>query len=245
MKLLLVDDEPLARSRLRQLLEDLGNPALTITGEAANGREAVQLASMTQPDVVLLDISMPDMNGIECARHLNRLPQPPAIIFTTAYDQYALQAFDLNAIDYLLKPIRLDRLQQALSKARPLAATSLAASARQLNSQRQHLAVHERDKVLLVPLDDVLYLRAELKYVTVKTREHEYLLEESLTQLEQEFAQTFVRIHRNCLVNRRAIAGFERHADEEGGNWVVVLNGLAEKLPISRRQQHVVRELTK
>lgn len=245
MKLLLVDDEPLARTRLRQLLEDLGNPALRITGEAANGREAVQLADTTQPDVVLLDISMPDMDGIECARHLNRLPHPPAIIFTTAYDQYALQAFELNAIDYLLKPIRLERLQQALAKARPPAPAGLAASARQLNSRRRHLAVHERDKVLLVSLEAVLYLRAELKYVTVKTQDHEYLLEESLTQLEQEFAQTFVRIHRNCLVNRKAIAGFERHADEEGGNWVVILHGLTERLPISRRQQHLVRDMGK
>lgn len=245
MKLLLVDDEPLARNRLRQLLDDLGNPELQVVAEAGTGREALQLAGVTRPDAVLLDISMPDMDGIECARHLNRLPQPPAIIFTTAYDQYALQAFELNAIDYLLKPIRLERLQQALAKARPLPPAALEASARQLERQRQHIAVHERGKIVLVPVDAILCLRAELKYVTLRTREHEYLLEESLTQLEQEFAHTFVRIHRNCLVNRHAIAGFERQAGEEGSNWVVVLNGVEEKLPISRRQQHIVREMGK
>lgn len=245
MKILLADDEALARQRLRQLLDDLGNPALQVVGEAGNGREAVELAARHGADIVLLDIRMPAMDGLECARHLSLLPQPPAIIFTTAYDEYALQAFDLNAIDYLLKPIKLERLQQALKKARPPASEPLQKLSGQLHAPRQNLAVHERGKIVLLPLGDILYLRAELKYITARTPEREYLLEESLTQLEDELAPQFVRIHRNCLVNRAAITGFERHDGEEGNGWVVLLNGLDEKLPISRRQQHIVKELGK
>jgi two-component system response regulator AlgR len=179
---------------------------------------------------------------MEAARHMAGMEQPPAIIFTTAFDAYAIKAFEVNAIDYLLKPIRLERLLVALGKTRaapPVTREALEAAA---NLPRRHLSVHERGKIHLVPIGEVLYLRAELKYVTVRTAEREYLVEESLTNLEEEFAELFVRIHRNCLVGRAAIAGFERNAEETESGWAVVIKATGEKLPVSRRQHHVVKQ---
>jgi two-component system response regulator AlgR len=170
------------------------------------------------------------------------MASPPAIIFTTAFDAYAIKAFEVNAIDYLLKPIRRERLIMALGKTRaapPVSRDALDAAA---NLPRRHLSVHERGKIHLVPLADVLYLRAELKYVTVRTAEREYLVEESLTKLEEEFGEAFVRIHRNCLIARAAIAGFERNAQESESGWAVVIRATGEKLPVSRRQQQVVKQ---
>jgi two-component system response regulator AlgR len=170
------------------------------------------------------------------------MASPPAIIFTTAFDAYAIKAFEVNAIDYLLKPIRRERLMMALGKTRagpPVSREALDAAA---NLPRRHLSVHERGKIHLVPLADVLYLRAELKYVTVRTAEREYLVEESLTKLEEEFGEAFVRIHRNCLIARAAIGGFERNAEESESGWAVVIRATGEKLPVSRRQQQVVKQ---
>lgn len=243
LRVLLVDDEAPARRRLKELLADLNERiALEIVAEAANGREALELAAQHHPDVVLLDIRMPEIEGIEVARHLQKLDRAPAIVFTTAYDAYAIKAFEVHAVDYLLKPIRAGRLEEALVRARLAAPPKDETLSRLQTSARVHLCSQERGRIHLVPVEDIRYLKAELKYVTVRTVEREYLLEESLTKLEQEFATRFVRIHRNCLVARAGIRGFERAHDEGEGHWVVLLDGIAEKLPVSRRQQHVVRE---
>ncbi|MFA6061358.1 MAG: LytTR family DNA-binding domain-containing protein [Gallionella sp.] len=241
LKIFIVDDEAPARNRLRELLDDCG---VQVAGEAANGLEALEKLAMTPVDVVLLDIRMPQMDGIELAQHLQKMNPPPAFIFTTAYDAYAIRAFELHAVDYLLKPIRLSRLQEALSRvqaAKPVAADVL----HELQHEpRRNLSIHERGRLHLIPVEQVLFLRAEAKYITVRTFDREYLLEESLTSLEKEFAARFVRIHRNCLVAKSAIEGFERVGSEEGegSGWMVKLAALPERLAISRRQQHIVRD---
>lgn len=245
LKILLVDDEAPARNRLREVLADCGAELpVTVVGEVASGREALAWLEGNRVDAVLLDIGMPGMDGIELARHMQNLPTVPAIVFCTAFDQRAVEAFEVNAVDYLLKPVRKERLLAALSKAQVFTPARLGALSRQA---RRHLSISERGRIALVPVEDIVYLRAEQKYVTVRTVMREYLSEESLTHLEQEFGQDFIRIHRNCLVARKFIAGFERqsHAgeDEAGGvAWAVALRGLEEKLPISRRHRHVVRD---
>ena len=242
-KLLIADDEAPARARLRDLLDECRESfPLVIVDEAKNGREVLEVLNREKVDIVLLDIRMPEMDGMEAARHIAGMAEPPAIIFTTAFDAYALKAFEVNAIDYLLKPIRVERLVTALGKTRaapPISRQALDAAA---NQPRRHLSVHERGKIHLVPIAEVLYLRAELKYVTVRTPAREYLVEESLTSLEEEFKDLFVRIHRNCIVARAAIAGFERNAEESESGWAVVIKATGEKLPVSRRQHHVVKQ---
>jgi two-component system, LytTR family, response regulator AlgR len=246
LSIFIVDDEALARNRLKDLLGDCRDQLpLEIVGEAANGQEALDRLCEVQADVVLVDIRMPTMDGIELAQHLNKLPKPPAIIFTTAYNTYAIQAFELHAVDYLLKPIRLGRLFDALSRAR--AATPLQSQVLQelTPEPRKNFSTYERGKIFLVPVESVLYLRAELKYVTVRTRDREYIIEESLIALEKEFALRFLRIHRNCLVAKEQINGFERVLDQDGGDghWVVMLKDSDEQLVISRRHAHLVREV--
>ncbi len=250
LRVLIVDDEAPARSRLRDLLADVsGALPLLVAGEAATGREALRIAEAGGVDVVLLDVRMPGMDGIEVARHLQQLDQPPAVIFTTAYDAYAIQAFELHVVDYLLKPIKAARLQEALSRVRQSVKLEPEILHEMQQAPRACLSAAERGRVHLIPVEDVLFLRAELKYVTVRTASREYLIEESLTQLEQEFGDRFVRVHRNCLVARAAIRGFERVGAEEGeggeGPWQVVLAGLEDRIPVSRRQQHLVRELAR
>lgn len=249
LRIVIVDDESPARSRMRDLLADCAAAVpLVIEGEAANGRDALELLSSRPADVALLDIRMPEMDGIELAQHLHRLEHPPAVIFTTAYDAYAIRAFDVNAVDYLLKPIRVARLREALSRVR-LTAPRPAVLRELQRAPRAFLSAQERGKVHLIPVGDIVYLKAELKYVTVRTAQREYLIEESLTRLEQEYAERFVRVHRNCLVARTAIRGFERTADGGGdggeGHWAVLLEGCGEKIAVSRRQQHIVRELAR
>ena len=242
-RILIADDEGPARARLRDLLDECRESfPLAIVDEARNGREVLEVLNREKVDIVLLDIRMPEIDGMEAARHIAGMADPPAIIFTTAFDSYAIKAFEVNAIDYLLKPIRVERLLGALNKTRaapPISRQALDAAA---NQPRRHLSVHERGKIILVPIAEVLYLRAELKYVTVKTVEREHLVEESLTHLEEEFAESFVRIHRNCLVARSAIGGFERNAEESESGWAVVIKGTNEKLPVSRRQHSVVKQ---
>ncbi|HEY4998421.1 MAG TPA: LytTR family DNA-binding domain-containing protein [Usitatibacter sp.] len=242
-RILIADDEGPARARLRDLLDECRESfPLAIVDEARNGREVLEVLNREKVDIVLLDIRMPEIDGMEAARHIAGMADPPAIIFTTAFDSYAIKAFEVNAIDYLLKPIRVERLLVALNKTRaapPISRQALDAAA---NQPRRHLSVHERGKIILVPIAEVLYLRAELKYVTVKTVEREHLVEESLTHLEEEFAESFVRIHRNCLVARSAIGGFERNAEESESGWAVVIKGTNEKLPVSRRQHSVVKQ---
>ncbi|HYC13523.1 MAG TPA: LytTR family DNA-binding domain-containing protein [Stellaceae bacterium] len=245
IRVVIIDDEEPARSRMRELLEDCRAdfPHLLV-GEAANGVDGLQVVSASAAGVVLVDIHMPEMSGIEFARHLQVLERPPAVIFVTAHDQYAVEAFEVNALDYLTKPVRAARLLTALRKASGGARPSRSVLENIDPAPRRHFSVAERGRVTLVPVSDVVYLRAELKYVTLRTREREHLVEESLTQIEQEFGGAFVRIHRNCLVARRRIRGFERGAETEGeAGWSVVLEGIDDKLPVSRRQWPQVKSL--
>ena len=245
LRVVIIDDEEPARSRMRELLEDC-RPEFphSVVGEAANGVDGLRTVTESAAEVVLVDIHMPEMSGIEFARHLQVLERPPAVIFVTAHDQYAVEAFEVNALDYLTKPVRAARLLTALRKAAGGARPSRSVLESIDPAPRRHFSVAERGRVTLVPVADVVYLRAELKYVTLRTREREHLVEESLTQIEQEFGAVFVRIHRNCLVARRRIRGFERGAETEGeAGWSVVLEGLDEKLPVSRRQWPQVKAL--
>ena len=235
----IVDDESPARYRLKELLSDCtAQLTLEVVGEASNGLDALEQLSSIHADVVLVDIRMPQMDGIELAQHLNKLDKPPVIIFTTAYDNYAIQAFEQHAVDYLLKPIRLGRLFEALSRARAAVPVKSEVLQELIPEARKNLSIQERGKILLIPIETVLYLRAELKYITVRTMEREYLVEEPLGALEKEFVARFIRIHRNCLVAKEEIESFEK-VGEEGAevHWAVKLKGFDERLPISRRQQ--------
>ena len=242
LKILVVDDEPLARARLRELLVDIAIQfPSTVVGEAGNGVAALEFLRDHAVDVVLADIRMPGMDGIELAGHLGAFRAPPAVIFTTAYDNYAVQAFDLNAVDYLLKPVRAQRLLTALHKihaAQPVDPALLASVGRAVRGGgRTHLSCHERGRLLLVPVGEVLYFKADLKYVTARTVDREYLLDEALTHLESEYADRFMRLHRAVLVAKSALAGFEKAAgdDAEAYGWAL-LRGVPDKLPVSRRQ---------
>jgi len=241
MKILIVDDEPLARSRLQNLLEAL--PDLAVIGEASNGQQALELVQQHQPDVVLLDIRMPGMDGMEAAAHLNKLVNPPAIIFTTAYDQYALQAFKSHAVDYLLKPIKAPQLQHALQAATQLTRAqlqSLALLQEEHAATPQHISARVQSGVRLIPVNEVLYFLAEDKYVTVCYRDGEVLIEESLKSLERKFADQFIRVHRNALVARRYIK--ELRKDTEGRVWLCLQHG-EKDLEVSRRHLPQIRQL--
>ena len=243
LSIVIVDDEAPARARLRDLLADIAPEVPNrIVAEAANGLLALQAIEGLAVDAVLVDIRMPKMDGIELARHLAQLAQPPAVVFVTAYDAYAVQAFDLNAVDYLLKPVRAQRLVAALQKARQARPPAPQVLARLPQGARTHLSCHERGRLLLIPIADVIYLKADLKYVTARTREREYLLDESLTHLEHEFAERFIRLHRSALVAREAIAGFEKASvDDAEAQWQALLRDIPEKLPVSRRQWPLVK----
>lgn len=245
LRILIVDDEAPARRRLREVLADCtGQISVDIVGEVDNGLDAVNQVQQQAVDTVLLDIRMPGMDGLECAAHLNRLSVPPAIIFSTAYDAYACQAFDLNAVDYLLKPVRADRLVRALSRAHSLSATTLEHLREAHPKPRTHLSVNEKGRIVLIPVADILYLKAELKYVTVRTAAREFLIEESLTRLESEFGKTFLRIHRNCLVASARLREIGKLPGEDDGHFLR-LDGLDERLMVSRRQYSALREKIK
>lgn len=245
IRVFIADDEAPARERLRELLDDIAAEVPTsLAGEARNGLEALERIPQSGAQVLLLDIEMPGMGGLEVARHLALLPEAPTVVFVTAHDRHAVEAFELNALDYLLKPVRAERLAAALRKAMAGGAPGREQLSRAAGAAREYLSVAERHRILLVPVRDVLFLRAEQKYVTLRTRSEEHLIEESLVALEREFAGRFVRIHRNCLVARAAIRGFERGAGgDEDPHWLVVLEGIAERLPVSRRQWPALREL--
>jgi two-component system, LytTR family, response regulator AlgR len=239
MRVLIVDDEKLARDRLRELLNEIGGH--TVVGEGMNGNEAVEKAAELNPDVVLMDIRMPGMDGLEAAMHLMGMESPPMVIFTTAYDQHALHAFEVNAVDYLLKPIRKDRLAAALDKAKKLTLQQLQEinQAQETPQARTHISVHLRGNIRLVPVQDILYFMADSKYVTVRTTGEEHLIEDSLVNLEKEFGEkVFLRIHRNALVATDYIKGIEKSTT---GNWQVALKGLEKKLDVSRRHAAAVR----
>jgi two-component system, LytTR family, response regulator AlgR len=244
LRVLIVDDEGPARARLKDVLADCSaDMKLELVGEAATARDALDVLARTPTDVILLDIRMPEMDGIELAQHLQKLPEPPAIVFTTAYDAYAIRAFEVHAIDYLLKPIRAARLKDALQRALSARKPSADALREMSKGPPAFLSAQERGRIHLIPIDDVIYLKAELKYVTVRTAQREYLIEEALARLEQEHGDRFVRVHRNCLIARAAIRGFERASGEGEGHWLALVDGCEEKIPVSRRQQYIVREL--
>ncbi len=238
MKILIVDDEPLARSRLQDLIDDIGSHR--VVGEAGNGREAIAQVELLKPDVMLLDIHMPEMTGLEAAMHLSRLEQPPSIIFTTAYSEHALEAFEANAIDYLLKPIRRARLEQALKKAQPLLRNQLGAAAAASQQNRQHISAYHRGSIKLIPVDQIIYFQSDNKYVAAHYTEGEVLIDESLKNLEQEFSDCFTRIHRNSLV---ANAFFESLEKISENHYQLRLRGSDTALEVSRRQLPGVRKL--
>lgn len=241
IKIVIADDEAPARNRLKDLLNDIAH--VSLLAETKNGKEAIEAAIKHAPDILLLDIRMPLMDGLEAAEHAQKLDPKPYIIFTTAYDAYAIRAFDVNAIDYLLKPIRLERLQTAIEKIKALKPQLAIDAIKPLSEARSHLSIHERGKVMLVPVEEIIYLRAELKYVTVRTRQQEFILEESLTHLEKEFGDVFVRLHRNCLAAKTYISGYEKRPDEKGDmQWHALLKDVPETLLVSRRQQHLIRK---
>jgi two-component system, LytTR family, response regulator AlgR len=242
MRAVVVDDEALARERLVDLLGEIGS--VEVVGQAGDGREAIEAVESLRPDLLLLDIRMPRMDGLEAARHLASFEQPPAIIFCTAYDEHALAAFDANAVDYLLKPIRLERLRAALDRAgrfnnevlRELENTDAS------HRERSHLCARVRGNLVLVPIVDIDYLLAEDKYVIVHHAGSEVLIEEPLKALEVEFGDRFVRIHRNCLVALDKLAGLSRTAD---GRVLAKIDHVNTELEVSRRNLPALRKLVR
>ena len=240
LRVLLVDDESLARSRLTTLLGDCVAPGAVVSAEAADARQAMSALKLGTFDVVLLDIRMPGIDGMTLAKTIAAMPQPPAVVFVTAHSEHAVQAFELEAIDYLTKPVRLERLQQTLQKVERHLQVSRGLDA---DLAEEVLIIQDRGRTERIPLSEVLYLKAELKYITVRTALRSYILDGSLSELEERHAHWFMRIHRNALIARRAVRALERHFDaEEGEGWAVRLNGLDELLAVSRRQLSAVRE---
>ncbi|KQN95930.1 MULTISPECIES: LytR/AlgR family response regulator transcription factor [Stenotrophomonas] len=229
MKVLIADDEPLARERLRMLLSAHGD--VVVVAESGDGQATLDACARAQPDVVLLDIAMPGIDGLDVARHLARLEPRPAVVFCTAYDSHALSAFEAAAIDYLMKPVRGERLATALERARTFLAGRVGAAV-PAAAGRRVLCARLRGNLRLIPLEDVFYLQAEEKYVVVHHVHGEDLIEESLRSLEEEFGTRFVRIHRNCLVSRGRLQELRRTA---AGQVQAVLRGVAQPLEVSRR----------
>ncbi|MCW4474209.1 LytTR family DNA-binding domain-containing protein [Xanthomonas sp. H13-6] len=230
MKVVIADDEPLARERLRSLLAE--HAGIEVVAEAANGAEALHACAELQPDVVLLDIAMPGVDGLEAARHLAGFEPRPAVVFCTAYDAHALSAFEAAAIDYLMKPVRPERLAAALERARTFVAGRGNAQAAMPARARTLLCARLRGSLRLIPVEDIHYLQAEEKYVVVHHARGEDLIEESLKSLEEEFPSRFIRIHRNCLVARQQLVELRRNG---GGQVQAVLRDGKQPLEVSRR----------
>ncbi len=238
MKVLIVDDEPLARDRLKRLLRE--EAGIEVVGEASDGKAALAATAEHQPDLILLDIRMPGMDGMEAARHLATLPQPPRVIFTTAYGEHALEAFEAQAIDYLVKPVRKERLTQALERAAKMI-TPVTDTPPEAQGPA-HLTVKKQGNVVLLPIDSILYFQADNKYVTAHLAAREELLEESLRQLEELLGERVIRIHRNALVSKIALIGMEK--DAQGGHYVT-LREIGRGPEISRRHIPELRRLLK
>jgi two-component system response regulator AlgR len=261
-RLFIVDDEAPARARLATLLSDIAKQCPhELIGAAEQPQNALDRIISDRPDIVLLDVQMPGMTGLELAGHLTgSIAAAPAIIFISAHDEYALKAFEVHALDYLLKPVRAARLAEAIQRVSALRTQALlqkdaiVGAAAALGAKRQHFSVQERGRLLLVPVGDVIYLKAELKYVTLRTEAQEYLIEESLSSIEEELGALFVRVHRNALVARSAILGVEKgvqaidtesESEKTQESWQVILRGVEERLPISRRQWSIVKALVR
>ncbi|MCC6715490.1 MAG: response regulator [Gammaproteobacteria bacterium] len=235
MRILIVDDEPLARERLRSLVAELGGDE--IIGEAGDGLDAIDAVQNLNPDLVLLDIRMPGMDGLEVARHLRTLANPPAVVFATAFGDHALAAFEANAIDYLLKPIRAERLAVALERVRGLA--GLRREVLPAAGARTHLSAVVKGRLQLIPVAEIRYLHADQKYVEAVWPEGRVLIEDSLRSLEAEFPRRFLRVHRNALVAVDYVAAVERLDD---GETVVALRGMPDRVAVSRRLAGEVRQ---
>jgi two-component system response regulator AlgR len=241
MNVLIVDDEQLARQRLRHMVGEIGGHR--VIGEAESGEQALQNAQHNNPDIILMDIRMPGMDGLQAANYISRMNNPPAIIFTTAYSDHALNAFETHAVDYLLKPIKQDRLKNALQAARRVTRAQLDHLLEIENDDsRQKICVKSRGELELVPIEDIVYFKADQKYVTLRTEDHEYLIEESLKALEQEFANRFMRIHRNALVADSFVNGLSKN---DGGHACIVFSNIEDKLEISRRHLPEIRKKLK
>lgn len=247
LRVLIVDDEELARSRLKVLLADCTEPPAKVVGEAANASQALAWLSMHSADLLLLDVQMPGLGGTELAARLKQQASPPAVVFVTAHPEHALKAFELDAVDYLTKPVRRERLQAALARVAQRRAAA-AAPATAAAGDEPMLVVSDRGRIVRVPVNEVLYLKAELKYVTLRTAVHTYVLDDALTDLEQRLGDGFLRVHRNALVARRAVRALERRQFEASGDdeasegWAVRVSPTDEWLAVSRRQVAAVRE---
>jgi two-component system response regulator AlgR len=253
LNVIVVDDEALARQRLRTLLGDCHDPAAVVVGEASDAVAAMTVLQHHPCDLVLLDIHMPGTSGLQLAQVLRNLARPPAVVFVTAYAEHAVEAFELDALDYLTKPVRLERLQIALKKAERRIESNKAIRA---DFVKNHVLIQDRGSTERVPLADILYLKAELKYVTVRTRERSFIYDGSLGEFEESHGHHWLRIHRNALVARHAIRSLEKHHDlgdpddkggkgergDKGDSWAVRLAGVDERLAVSRRQLAAVRE---
>ncbi len=246
MRVIIVDDEQPARDRLRQILDD--EDEFEVVGEAGNGKEALFLCVELQPDVVLLDIRMPGLDGLETAHHLNTLEHPPAIVFTTAYDEYAVDAFDTRAVGYVLKPVRRAKLAAALKNASRVTTNTLVdvASQSKLDIKRQHVCASAHGELKLIPVTDIVCFRADQKYVAVDHDNGQDLIDESLKSLANEFSDEFVRIHRGALIAVQRIERIEKAAD--GKNRIVLRDNSQvdnKELIISRRHIADVRRRLK
>ncbi len=242
MNILLVDDEAPARARLKVMVEEMGSP-LAVIGEAANGAKALEICGQQAVDLVLMDISMPVMDGLESAAQLALMDLPPAVVFVTAYDEHALEAFEGSAVDYLLKPIRKERLQRAIDRAQVLNRPQLLAVENlQKREEQPFISVSYRGGVRRILLAEVIYFRADQKYVTLRHPEGELLLEQSLKSLEEQYGARFLRIHRNALIARDRVVGLEKGAE---GQMHLVLQGVEERLEVSRRHLPEVRRWIK
>lgn len=241
MNVLIVDDEQLARQRLRHLISGIGE--YVVVAEAATGEQALVKTQQANPDIVLMDIRMPGMDGLEAARYINRMDSPPAIIFTTAYSEHAMSAFETHAVDYLLKPIKQSRLEEALQSARRLTRAQLnELQANETNGARQKICVKTRGSLELIPIEDILYFKADQKYVTLRTLDHEYLIEESLKSLEEEFEYCFIRVHRNAIVAETFINGITKNTLKHP---CIIFNEIDDLLEISRRHLPDIRKRMK
>ncbi|HEY0821843.1 MAG TPA: LytTR family DNA-binding domain-containing protein [Rhizobacter sp.] len=244
LRVLVVDDEELARLRLRGLVNDCPAPKALVVGEAANASQALVWLAAQACDLVLLDIHMPGLDGTQLAARINQLPRPPAIVFVTAHAEHALQAFDLEAVDYLTKPVRRERLHAALQRV----AQRVGHSRPEAPADDPVIVVSELGRKVRVPVSEVLYLKAELKYVTLRTATHTHVLDDALTDLEQRLGDRFLRIHRNALVARKALHALERRLlpaegeEEAAEGWVVRVAPVDEWLVVSRRQVSAVKE---
>jgi len=240
MKILIVDDEQLARDRLARMLGEI--EGCSVVGQAANGMQAVERCDALAPDIVLLDIRMPGMDGLEAARHMAGMEEPPAVVFCTAYEEHAIDAFNVQAVGYLLKPVRRDDLVRVIASATRPNRAQLAALSVEEGSKRTHISARTRRGLELVPIDEVCFFQADQKYVTVRHPGGELLIDDTLKELEDEFGERFIRVHRNALVSAKHIVGLDRN---EEGQYQIRLRGVPEGIDISRRHVADVRRLIK